>query len=98
VSLTVGERITVEISDIAFGGEGVARVEEFVLFVPFVIPGETVEVELMEVKKRFARAWLLRIIEASPQRVEPACRYFSEGGRWCGQWSSKFLLPKVDQQ
>jgi tRNA/tmRNA/rRNA uracil-C5-methylase (TrmA/RlmC/RlmD family) len=80
VSLTVGDKLTLTISDIAFGGEGVARVEEFVVFVPFVLLGEKVEVEVAEVKKRFARARLLRVIEASAQRVEPACRYFGDCG------------------
>jgi tRNA/tmRNA/rRNA uracil-C5-methylase (TrmA/RlmC/RlmD family) len=68
------------ITDIAFGGKGVARVHDFVVFVPFVLAGETVEVEIVEVKKRFARAKLARIVEASPQRVTPPCPYFGECG------------------
>ena len=48
---------TLTISDIAFGGgEGVGRVQDFVIFVPFVLVGEVVEVEIIEVKKHFARA------------------------------------------
>jgi tRNA/tmRNA/rRNA uracil-C5-methylase (TrmA/RlmC/RlmD family) len=78
--MTIGDRLTLEITDIAFGGEGVARVEEFVVFIPFVAPGETVEAEVTEVKKRFARARLLRVVEPSPERVEPACRYFADCG------------------
>jgi tRNA/tmRNA/rRNA uracil-C5-methylase (TrmA/RlmC/RlmD family) len=78
--MTIGDRLTLEITDIAFGGEGVGRVEEFVVFVPFVAPGETVEAEVTEVKKRFARAKLLRVVEPSPERVEPACRYFADCG------------------
>ncbi len=68
------------INDIAFGGEGVARVDDFVVFVPFVLVGEEVEVELTEVKKRFARARLLKVLKTSAQRVAPACRYFGECG------------------
>lgn len=78
--LAVGDRLTLTVSDLAFGGEGVARVEDFVLFVPFVIPGEEVEVEVTEVKKNFARARLLRVIQASPERVAPECRYFGQCG------------------
>jgi len=80
VFLKLGDKSTLTISDIAFGGEGVARVEEFVVFVPFVLVGETVEAEVMEVKKNFARARLLRVVQASPERVTPACRYFGECG------------------
>ena len=78
--LAPGARLTVRIHDIAFGGEGVGRTADFVVFVPFVLVGETVEVELTEVKKRFARARLLRVVEAAPERVEPQCRYFGECG------------------
>jgi tRNA/tmRNA/rRNA uracil-C5-methylase (TrmA/RlmC/RlmD family) len=80
VPLQVGQRLVLVISDIAFGGEGVARLDEFVVFVPFVIVGEEVEAEVMEVKKRFARARLLRVLQASPQRVTPACRYYGQCG------------------
>ena len=45
-----------QIDDIAFGGEGVGRVDGFVVFVPLVIEGETVEAAIIEVKKNFARA------------------------------------------
>src|SRR5436190_18925392 len=76
----VGGRLAVAIHDIAFGGEGVARVDEFVVFVPFVLAGEEVEVEVTEVKKRFARARLLKVLKKSPQRVTPLCPYFGECG------------------
>ena len=52
----------------------------FVVFVPFVITGETVEAEIIEVKKNFARAKLLRVITPSPARVSPECRYFTQCG------------------
>jgi tRNA/tmRNA/rRNA uracil-C5-methylase (TrmA/RlmC/RlmD family) len=76
----LGERLTLTISDIAFGGEGVAREGDFVVFVPFVAPGDVVEAEVREVKKRFARASLRRVIRRSPVRAEPACPYFGECG------------------
>jgi tRNA/tmRNA/rRNA uracil-C5-methylase (TrmA/RlmC/RlmD family) len=76
----IGGRHVVTINDIAFGGEGVARIGEFVVFVHFVALGETAEVELTEVKKRFARAKLLRVITPSPDRVQPLCQYFGDCG------------------
>jgi tRNA/tmRNA/rRNA uracil-C5-methylase (TrmA/RlmC/RlmD family) len=68
------------IHDIAFGGEGVARVNDFVIFVPFVLVGEIVEAEITEVKKNFARAKLLRVEKSAPERVEPPCPYFGACG------------------
>ncbi len=80
IGLSIGQRVTVTIHDLAFGGEGVGRVDELVVFVPFVIPGEVVEVEVTEVKKKFARARLVRVVQASPERVAPPCRYFGQCG------------------
>lgn len=77
---TVGQILTVSVNDLAFGGEGVARVNDFVLFIPFVIPGETVEVEVVEVKKSFGRAKLMRVVAASPERTSPACKHFAACG------------------
>jgi len=79
-ALTVGSHHSLTITDIAFGGEGVARVNDFVVFVPFVALGEEVEAELTEVKKNFGRARLVRVLKASPDRVVPRCRYFGECG------------------
>lgn len=79
-SPSVGQRLTLRISDIGFGGEGVARQDDFVIFVPWVLPGEDVEAEVVEVKKQFARARLLSVIVPSPDRVDPHCPYFRECG------------------
>ncbi len=80
MSLKLADKISLTIHDLAFGGEGVGRIEEFVVFVPFVIVGETVEAEITEVKKNFARAKLLRVVTPSPERVTPECKYFTQCG------------------
>ena len=72
--------MTVKVEDLAFGGEGVARVDGFVLFVPFVIPGEEIEAEVTEVKRTFARGRVSRVVQASPDRVSPQCEYFEKCG------------------
>ncbi len=76
----VGDKLTLTIGDVAFGGEGVARVEDFVVFVPFVVMGEVVTVEVVDVKKRFARAKLVHVAQPSQERTVPACRYFGDCG------------------
>lgn len=80
MNLVSGQKITLQINDIAFGGEGVARIEEFVVFVPFVLVGEEIEAEVTEVKKSFARAKLVRVIRPAPDRVEAPCPYFGACG------------------
>ncbi len=80
MAVTIGDLLTLDVHDIAFGGEGVGRVDEFVVFVPYVLTGERVEVEVTEVKKNFARGKLRRVLQSSPERVDPACAYFTACG------------------
>jgi 23S rRNA (uracil1939-C5)-methyltransferase len=69
-----------------YGGEGLARMAPDktgrgkAVFVPFVLPGESSDVEITEEKPGFARAKLKRITEPSPARVEPRCPYFQRCG------------------
>jgi len=68
------------IHNIAFGGEGVGRIDELAVFVPFTLPGELAKVAVHQKKRNFARAKLLTIVEKSPDRVTPPCPYFSTCG------------------
>ncbi|HEY0789612.1 MAG TPA: TRAM domain-containing protein [Chthoniobacterales bacterium] len=68
------------IDDVAFGGDGVARHESKVIFVPFTIPGERVDVEVIERRSRFERAVPRHLVQPSPRRTEPACPYFGPCG------------------
>ncbi|MDW8326330.1 MAG: 23S rRNA (uracil(1939)-C(5))-methyltransferase RlmD [Anaerolineales bacterium] len=61
------------ITSLSHAGEGLARHEGRVVFVPFALPGERVRVELIEEKKTFARARLLEVLTPSPDRVAPRC-------------------------
>ncbi|MEE9606159.1 MAG: TRAM domain-containing protein, partial [Myxococcota bacterium] len=79
-AVAAGQRHVVRVMDLAFGGDGVARVHGFVVFVPFAIAGEEVEVEITDVKRSFCRARLLRVLHPSPHRVDPRCRYFGRCG------------------
>jgi len=78
--LAVGQQVTVRIHDVAFGGDGVGKHGDLVVFVPFTALGEEVEVEITEVKKNFARGKAVRIITPSPARVTPKCVVFGECG------------------
>ncbi|MGC8839400.1 MAG: class I SAM-dependent RNA methyltransferase [Anaerolineae bacterium] len=69
-----------EVTGLAHGGEGFGRVAGKVVFVPYTIPGETVVVDLVEEKKRWARARLVEVLEPSPDRVTPPCPYYGHCG------------------
>jgi 23S rRNA (uracil1939-C5)-methyltransferase len=72
--------LELEITDVAFGGNGVARHEGKVYFVPFTIPGEKVVARVVREKKKFGEAELISVTRPSPDRVTPACPYFERCG------------------
>jgi 23S rRNA (uracil1939-C5)-methyltransferase len=72
---------TVELHGMAHGGEAVGRLEDGrAVFVAGGIPGETVEIRITREKKRWARAEVVSVIEASPDRVEPPCPFVGDCG------------------
>ena len=78
---------TLELSDMAYGGEAVGRAGGKAVFVPLGAPGDSVRVEIVQDKGRFAHARLLEVLSPSPQRVQPPCPYFGSCGgcRFCGR-------------
>lgn len=78
--LIVGERLIVDINDLAHDGSGVGRVAGMAVFVPGALPGEQVEAIITSVKRRFARARLLSIKKVSEARIESNCPDY----RHCG--------------
>ncbi|MFH1784534.1 MAG: 23S rRNA (uracil(1939)-C(5))-methyltransferase RlmD [bacterium] len=76
LTLKKGDRLRVDIESIIFGGEGLARYKGFVIFVPFCVAGDEVSIEIDEVKKNFARAHLIEVVEPSLSRVKPICPHF----------------------
>lgn len=83
--MQIKDRKIIKIDSIAFGGAGVGRIDKVVVFVPFSAPGDELEVEIIQVKKRFVRGRILKIINESPLRVEPPCRYYQKCGGCCYQ-------------
>lgn len=75
-----GDRLTLDIIDYGSNGEGIAKQDGFVVFVPFSIVGEKVKVRISYVKKNFATAVLEEVVQASPERVNPSCNRFSRCG------------------
>ena len=67
------------IESLVHGGRGLARADG-VVFLPFVLPGEVVEAEIVDQRKGFAIARLTAVLEPSPRRVEPPCPYFGTCG------------------
>jgi 23S rRNA (uracil1939-C5)-methyltransferase len=79
-ALQAGEIVKIRIEDVAFGGSGVGRVQGMVVFVPFTVMHDEVEVEVRSVRKKFALAEVRQILTPSAWRVSPVCRYFGRCG------------------
>ena len=70
-----------KIEGISHRGEGVTRINGKATFIPYAIPGEEVEVEIVQEHKRFARGKLTGIYTASSDRRQPVCpAYYDCGG------------------
>ena len=66
----VGQKLEIEIEKIVFGGEGLGRVDGFAVFVPMSVPGDKLEIDIISVKKSYARGLITKIIEPSKDRIE----------------------------
>lgn len=79
-SFKVGDVLKVEIHTVAFGGDGVGRIDGCVVFVPFTLDGDVVEIQIREVKKRYLRGRMRKVLTPSPHRATPPCAYFGRCG------------------
>ncbi|HTV14101.1 MAG TPA: 23S rRNA (uracil(1939)-C(5))-methyltransferase RlmD [Acidobacteriaceae bacterium] len=68
------------IEKMIYGGAALARAEGKAVFVPFALPGETVEARVSEEKRGYATAEIEAVTEASAERVPATCRYFGACG------------------
>lgn len=80
--LPAGTTLRLTVGEPAHGGSCVARVDGRVVFVRGAIPGETVDAVVEEDRRRFLHAVVDRVVEASPDRVEP-CPDVARGGGCC---------------
>ena len=70
----------VEITDVAAEGKSLVRINDLVVFVPFVIPGDVVDLQLTRKKHSYAEAEVVRMVKPSADRVAPFCRHFGVCG------------------
>ncbi len=68
--LKVSDIIKIKIDKIVFGGEGLGYYNGFAVFVPMSIPEDELEIEIISVKKTYARGLIKNIIKASPERID----------------------------
>jgi len=80
-AVELGSEVELSLHDMAHGGEAVGRLEGgLAVFVAGGIRGERVRARITERRKRWCRAQLLEVLEASPDRVDPPCPVFDQCG------------------
>ena len=72
------EKVT--ITDVAAEGKALAKVNDLVVFVPYVVPGDVVDLQVKRKKNHYAEAVAVKIYEQSPMRVEPFCQHYGVCG------------------
>jgi 23S rRNA (uracil1939-C5)-methyltransferase len=75
-----GEELELRIDSLAYGGNGVARHDGFVVFVRGGLPGDNVRARVTKTKRGFAEAVAEAVLEPSPSRVTAPCPYFGTCG------------------
>ena len=82
----------IEITGIAAEGKALTRVDDMVLFVPYCVPGDIVDIQVTRKKHSFMEGRVERIVTPSPTRCEPRCKHYGE----CGgcKWQ---ILPYEEQ-
>jgi len=78
--VTKGEELELDVDSLAFGGNGVARLDGFVVFVRRGLPGDRVRARVTKVKRSHAEALATEVLRPGPERVEAPCAHFPACG------------------
>ena len=72
------------VTDIGAEGNAVARVDNQVVFVPMLVPGDVVDIKVRRKRRKYLEGSVVRFHEYSPDRIEPVCQHFGicGGCKW----------------
>ena len=88
-----GDKITIKIEKLVFGGEGLGYYDGFTFFVPMSVPGDEVEAEIISIKKDYGRALIKKIIKPSEDRIAGMDKISFEDFQGCD-----YAMIKYDKQ
>ncbi len=74
------QELELTVDSLAYGGNGVARLDGFVVFVRRGLPGDTVRARVTKVQRRHAEALTTEVLQAGPQRVDAPCAHYPACG------------------
>jgi len=68
--------VTVKAEKLVFGGDCIAHVNGKAVFIPYAVPGETLDIEIISSKRDYDKAKIVSVRAPSPHRRPPACAYY----------------------
>ena len=74
------EPVTVKTEKTVFGGNTIAKINSKTVFIPFTLPDETLSINIVQHKNDYDNAEIIKIIEPSPYRKTPECKYYGSCG------------------
>src|ERR671932_410223 len=78
--VTRGEELELDVDSLAYGGNGVARLDGFVVFVRRALPGDRVRARVTKVKRSHAEALATEVLRPGAERVDAPCAHFPACG------------------
>lgn len=89
------EKVT--IMDVAAEGKAIAKVNDLVIFVPYVVPGDVVDLQIKRKKNKYAEAEAVKFHELSPNRAVPFCQHYGVcGGHFNRNMFFRCILGRVE--
>jgi len=91
-----GNEYILTIESLAYGGRGIGRLQDFVIFVDHALPGQTVRILLYKKRKGYGEGRILEVLTESPNAITPVCEHFGI----CGGCKTQHLeyAAQVDQK
>lgn len=74
------QELELDIDALSNAGDGIGRVNGWVVFVPFALPGDRVKARVWRNDRNYSSADLVEVLRPSPDRVDPVCRLFGTCG------------------
>lgn len=100
MAIRKGDKLILSVQSAGAQGKGVARTPDGqVVFIPYGVPGDEVEVSVIQSKKKYLEARIEKILNPSPQRTDPRCSHFGTCGgcKWQHMLYQNQLIWKQDE-
>lgn len=85
---------TVTTEKLVFGGNTLAKIDNKMVFIPYSLPGETLSINIVQHKNDYDNAEIIKILEPSPHRVTPPCKYYGI----CGGCNMMHIDPAFQKE